>query len=259
MKSLDCPSSFELHRMAGYSKKIDERSSVIEEYILSPELTSVESGTGYSCVFDWTRMSYTFISPSIETILGYSRELFLNEGLNFAFSIIHPADVQKLKEIHAAIFKYYYNTTANLRSKLRFSYNFRVKRADNVYIHILRQSTFNSCDGHGKPATEIINSTDITGYKLSTDISLIIHSLSEKGIYDLCHEHSFSESSTFLSSREKQILELIKKGNTTKDIAGKLYLSAETVKSHRKHIIAKTGAVNMTAAINMIVNHSTFG
>ena len=49
-----------------------------------------------------------------------------------------------------------------------------------------------------------------------------------------------------------EVLELARKGYTSKEIAEKLYLCIETVKSHRKHIIAKTGSGNMTAAINKI-------
>lgn len=246
MKSVDYPSSFDLYRMAGNPQTLN-KNTVIRDY--DPlEYPS----TGYSCVFDWTCMKYTSVSQSIENILGYNPNSFLEGGLNFALSIIHPADLQKLGDLQRAIFNYYYSTIAVQRAKLRFSYNFRVKRADNVYIHILRQSNFWACDGQGKPAIEIINSTDITGFSYAHDMVLTVHRISDTGIYNLCHEHFFSQSTPTLSSREKQIIELIKKGNTTKQIACKLYLSAETIKSHRKHIIAKTGAVNMAAAINIL-------
>jgi len=39
--------------------------------------------------------------------------------------------------------------------------------------------------------------------------------------------------------REKEVLELISKGYTNREIAENLYISEETVISHRKHLLSK--------------------
>lgn len=59
-----------------------------------------------------------------------------------------------------------------------------------------------------------------------------------------------------LSLREIEILGLIMQGYTNHQIADKLFISYETVRSHRKHILAKTGARNTAALINHY--HQTF-
>ena len=59
-----------------------------------------------------------------------------------------------------------------------------------------------------------------------------------------------------LSIREIEVLGLIMQGLTNNDIAEKLFISYETVKSHRKHILEKTGAKNTAALINYY--HQTF-
>ena len=51
-----------------------------------------------------------------------------------------------------------------------------------------------------------------------------------------------------LTRREMQILKLISKALTTKEIAGNLYISDQTVSVHRKNIMRKLG-VNNTAAV----------
>ena len=243
--------NFELYRLAGYSKKSGLPPTLLTD-IHIPENKNTEISSGYSCVFNWASMCYEFISESIKSILGYDRSLFFEKGFNFSISIIHPADMQKLREIHTVIFSYYYNTPPRQRTGLRFSYNFRVKTAHSSYIYLLRQSTFASLTDDGKPTLEYINSTDITGFRYNEHITLTVHRLSEAGIYVLCYEQDFSDIHPALSEREKQVFKLVKQGFTTKEIAEKLYLSIETVKSHRKNIIAKTGAVKMTAAISMI-------
>jgi DNA-binding NarL/FixJ family response regulator len=59
-----------------------------------------------------------------------------------------------------------------------------------------------------------------------------------------------------LSLREIEVLGLIMLGCTNIVIAEKLFISFETVKSHRKNILAKTGAKNTAALINYY--HQTF-
>jgi DNA-binding CsgD family transcriptional regulator len=52
-----------------------------------------------------------------------------------------------------------------------------------------------------------------------------------------------------LTDRELQIIDLIAQGFTNKEIAQKLYISLETVKSHRKHLLLKTGSKNTAVLI----------
>jgi DNA-binding CsgD family transcriptional regulator len=47
-----------------------------------------------------------------------------------------------------------------------------------------------------------------------------------------------------ISARELEILALISEGLSSKEIAGRLFLSEETVKSHRRHLFTKLSARN---------------
>ena len=55
------------------------------------------------------------------------------------------------------------------------------------------------------------------------------------------HDHQKEESDHQLTNRETEILRLIVKGYLNKEIADKLNISHNTVLTHRKNIIAKTG------------------
>jgi DNA-binding CsgD family transcriptional regulator len=48
-----------------------------------------------------------------------------------------------------------------------------------------------------------------------------------------------------LSGREREVLQLVSEGNTTKEIAKTLHLSPKTVDSHREHIMEKLGIRNI--------------
>ena len=53
-----------------------------------------------------------------------------------------------------------------------------------------------------------------------------------------------------LTEREKEILNLIMKGFTNSQIAKNLFISIETVRTHRKHLFAKTATKNTATLIN---------
>ena len=59
-----------------------------------------------------------------------------------------------------------------------------------------------------------------------------------------------------LSVREIEVLGLIMQGFSNKQVSEKLFISFETVRSHRKNILKRTGAKNTAALINHY--HQTF-
>ena len=58
-----------------------------------------------------------------------------------------------------------------------------------------------------------------------------------------------------LSPREIEILRLIARGLSSREIAGRLTLSTKTVRNHTEHIYAKTGTGNRVAASLFAVEH----
>lgn len=64
------------------------------------------------------------------------------------------------------------------------------------------------------------------------------------------------ESNKFnLSDREVEVLQLLAYGYTNKEIAARLFISQQTVKSHVIHIFQKVGAVDRTEAVAIALRH----
>jgi DNA-binding NarL/FixJ family response regulator len=59
--------------------------------------------------------------------------------------------------------------------------------------------------------------------------------------------HPTQRRVTQLSHREKEILQLISEGHSTKEIATKINVSVKTVETHRQHIMQKVGVHNVAA------------
>lgn len=54
-----------------------------------------------------------------------------------------------------------------------------------------------------------------------------------------------------ITSREKEVLKLIAYEHTAKEIADKLYVSYETVNTHRKNIMCKLGVKNTAGMVRV--------
>ncbi len=60
----------------------------------------------------------------------------------------------------------------------------------------------------------------------------------------------------FLTSREIEIIKLIAKGHTNKEISRQLFISDLTVKTHRRNINQKTGSKNVADLIQFLLRNS---
>ena len=56
-----------------------------------------------------------------------------------------------------------------------------------------------------------------------------------------------------LSPRELEVLHLIAKGHTNKEISAQLFLALDTVKGHNRRIFGKLGVKNRSQAINKAI------
>ena len=70
-----------------------------------------------------------------------------------------------------------------------------------------------------------------------------------------------NRSSSFqipLTSREKEVLLLILKENSNKEIAEKLFISQRTVDAHKRNLLEKTGSKNIAGLVLFAVNNQVF-
>ena len=64
------------------------------------------------------------------------------------------------------------------------------------------------------------------------------------------------DTQDILTPREREILKLLADGMSNADVAAKLFISQETVKSHVRHILAKLEADTRTHAVAIALRES---
>ena len=125
-----------------------------------------------------------------------------------------------------------------------------------------------SMNGQGDIVNEMINESDIVGYVLKNigkeELSEAICKVATGGIYfssPIIEElNKFSNrketiNSIHITARELDIIRLIEKEYSNKEIAQSLFISERTVETHRKNILRKTNTNNVIGIIKYAYKH----
>lgn len=125
-----------------------------------------------------------------------------------------------------------------------------------------------SMSGTGNVVEEMINDADIAGYLLKhsgvNELVEAIEKVHGGGIYfqdsildELTKQANLKKSllQSRLTSREKQIVALMEKDYSNKEIADELDIAVRTVETHRKNIFKKTGTNNLLTLVKWAYEH----
>lgn len=178
-------------------------------------------------VFDIGRNEFLYHNDTFLNILGYSKQEMTQGGWDFWFQKIRLEDLSEIRSSIETIIR----KPDCFVSRTTFTYHIR--------------------DTHRK------------WFLIHHQISLLINSgnnLLISYLYDLsnkeCIEKTFSsfcfsvpERPCEISNREKEVLQLIGQGYSSKEIAERLFISIHTAISHRKHLIDKFAVKNTAQLI----------
>ncbi|MBV9963070.1 MAG: response regulator transcription factor [Parafilimonas sp.] len=125
-----------------------------------------------------------------------------------------------------------------------------------------------SMSGQADIVNEMIDDADIAGYVLKNigknELAIAIKKIADNGIYfsdevldELNHANRIKKENdeTHLTQREIEIVRLIEKEMSNKEIADKLEISERTVETHRKNIFRKTKLNSVVGLIKYAYEH----
>ncbi|MGY6649578.1 response regulator transcription factor [Wenyingzhuangia sp. IMCC45574] len=72
---------------------------------------------------------------------------------------------------------------------------------------------------------------------------------------DPFEDFEFKEKANLYTTRETEVLRLTGSGYSNKEVADALFLSEETIKSHKKNILAKSDCKNITEVVTRCVKN----
>jgi PAS domain S-box-containing protein len=219
-------------------------------------LNVLNTAASFFFIIDFSKMEYIYVSESILNVMGYTAEEWKREGMNAAFRTLHPEDKLRLERIHKDQFAFLYSQPVSQRKDYRYSTDFRVYRKDGAVIWILTQDSFIALDESGRPSLAFEICTDVTHLKRGNVMTLSISKYdSVDGFVNEKKTYYPLKIDTTFTDREVEILQQLRLGLSSKEIAKKLFISELTVFKHRRNMIQKAGVTNTISLVNYAISN----
>ncbi len=178
---------------------------------------------------DYKSMRNIWYNKRGHDLIKYSRDEIDQLKYNFLNTITHPDDLDIVPSS--------YHWHDDDHSELTYIGIYRIKpKNSSQYIWLYNKTIVIGYFDDGSPQKSL---------SVAMEISEIMHT--ENQLSNALKEISKLKSElrlTHLTKREKEILGLIAKGKTDKEIASELFISVTTAKKHRTNLIIKTEVKN---------------
>ena len=201
-------------------------------------------------VFDHIKFLPIYISDNVTSIIGYTPQELYNMTLLEVLQRLYWKQIPSLFKIHArgkAFRKL--SKGASVKNQEVLFCGTKLKDKWGNLKTLLAKQKFLATDKIGEPTISFIVAEDITPIYKSNSSWIQIADFTKDIPLIRIYSDTANSSSHLLSNRELGILRLVLQKMDSSCIASHLNISVETVKKHRKNMLAKVGAKDMTGLI----------
>lgn len=215
---------------------------------------------GHIFVMDYTQRRHVALSGQTKDMIGFDAGDVMDGGVDFIISRFQPDDFTIYNEkIFSRVATFLSNTPHAQHSEHLFSFTYRVKNAEGKWAHLYQQGNYITDPKTNLPVFSIGIALDVSPLKKDNSMILSIDKKERDGsslIYkNILTDYYYPDpEESRLSGREREILGCLADGLSSKQIAGKLYLSESTIVNHRKNMLKKTNAKNVAELICYAIN-----
>ena len=218
--------------------------NILEKHIIFLEQLDVIENSAIS-IFDLYKRDHVFMSSKFETIFGHDLDEASKEGASYFDKYIHPEDLADILKAAIYFIKLGFNTPVENIKDYKMIYDYRRKNNKGKYIRVIEQQMALELDKFGNVwlALSLLDISPDKDIKTPFRCRLV-----DSKTGKLFHFPP-KEEVPQLSNRETEILKLISEGLISKQIADMLFISVNTVNTHRQRIIEKLNVSNTFEAI----------
>jgi DNA-binding CsgD family transcriptional regulator len=205
--------------------------------------------SGCISIYDLYQRRHIYYSPKYGTMLGWDTTR-AETDVNYTNSLIHPEDLPLLYRAAMNYIQLGFSIeNVNEIKDYKAVFDYRVIGRNKQYVRIIEQQIPLEIDKSGNVwlALSMMDLSPENNITLPFRGRLKNHRTGE--LYYFPPEEDPGKGLSPLTSREREILGLIARGLISKEIADKLYISVNTVNTHRQRIIEKLNVSNTYEAI----------
>ncbi len=215
----------------------------------------LNAGPSLTIISDLRLSKYVYVTKNCEYMLGYTAEEFLQKGMDFGISLIHPEDIDDYNEAIKFVWDFLLSLPPVKRKYYKTSADYRLRTKTGLYKRVLQQNTALQTDKAGNILLMLMVFTDISHVKKESGVSAAIISTENEGYLVWDAKDTQLKNQVAFSKRERQLIKMLAEGFSTKQIAESLSLSEYTVSTHRRNMLDKTKLPNSRALVSYAINH----
>ncbi|MEQ8908260.1 MAG: helix-turn-helix transcriptional regulator [Vicingaceae bacterium] len=177
----------------------------------------------------------------IKDILGYNSSEFNSKLINQ--DLFHPKQKAVMSILLSSAIKLGVEGSYENTPDVRFILLYKAKHKEGHYLSILRQTGIFEKDDQGRMISVFSMLTDVTGVMESEQVEWRLEGINKDFEAEMERKMSDIIQEVFTAS-ELKVLNLLKKGMTTKQIATTLHNSEFTISTHRRNMLRKSNSRN---------------
>jgi DNA-binding CsgD family transcriptional regulator len=222
---------------------------IVDQHIHFLESLSVLQSSVVS-IFDLAKMKHVYLSLNYSDLLGWDPDRILAPDNEYINQRMHPDDLAHLNHMSWQFFELILRVDPIWRDQMKFIkliMDYRTIGRDGNYVRVIEQHKLLELDKFGN-AWLSMSILDLSPDQDLTSLCRyrLVNTLTGE-LYHFPSTELIAEQK--LSLREKEILQLLAKGLISKQIADKLFISVNTVNTHRQRIIEKLDVSNTAEAV----------
>jgi PAS domain S-box-containing protein len=182
---------------------------------------------------------FSYISPKCREEFGYSDEEVNRGNGDFFMQQIHPEDLDGVASCFMTLSAMDNRTQNSLDHRFILNYRFRTSKGQYIHMHdekFLTTSSQNKLIAFTM-LRDITNTSPFSGVRLKT-----LQKSNNRFI--LINEYIPATQGKDVTARESDVMTLLEEGFSTKEIANRLSVSANTVRNHKRNLFQKTKVRN---------------
>jgi len=210
----------------------------------------------YVYLLDYKKGEYKNMSDNFG---GYKAECFLTKGLSHTLEIYHPDHLMLFdRQIFPERLRILKNIPPKEHRNYIFSYNLCIKNRKGEYEEFLQRNCFLS-DNDGDPLFSIGILININQHQYDNKVVQTVDRVDECGCTEsipaLKAFYYLHNEDKIFTKREKEVIQWMADGLSSKMIADKLHISENTIINHRRNMQEKSNMPNCTALVSYAIRN----
>ena len=148
----------------------------------------------FFCITNTQSLTFEYISKNYNSCLGLDVDELETKGMRYFWSRIHPDDIESWLKALNELMEF---TVANIkeedRLKANYTWNYRFKNAQDVYVNLVQNTTPLALDRDGKPIIGLAHYT-VLHADIKMEISASAKILNEQNEYETVYFNSYSKN-----------------------------------------------------------------